>query len=1076
MRRLLLFWVIVTVVGFALALPACTDLDVFKSPGLGEGQPDNKMTIKGEFCTEHPDELNYPVKIMFIIDCSQSMNVTDPQPAPNRWSGRVRAVWDVIAKYRYDPGVSFAILRFDSTGNVETQRDSDGDGVADQFGFINDLASLLRATNSLQNAGGNTSYQEALALAETTLSMDMSISSVDDRGRTKYVVIFLSDGLPYPVDYLNQVNTPDAIRQSLKDMMNLPKHYEVADFKFHTAFLSAQAADDVSQQGQALLKSMAEIGGGTFRNFKNGEEINFLNIDYTSVKRLYSVKDNSFLAYNLNASPIWIPLSEGTDTDGDGLVDSLERTLGTAVGAKDTDGDGFSDFLEYRLRQSGFDPLNPNDADCSLALDRLDKDGDFLLDCEERFLGTNPELFDTDGDGIPDLVEVRAGTNPVWADIELDMDFDGSSNGREVAWHTNATLADAESFSENAYRYQLSRIPGVFEGRLCYDFQVENITLMPTETRVSSTRQGYNDILVYVGQTPNDNPTAEGIFRVACARARYIPRSPEPDIKLPPSGVIKFEQKDFKRPVATSCRSDAECPYQICDPSDHLCIDLLGNTCDSQTPCPNYTCVRKANATQGICSYPVTTACLTDDECPVFPLDPVTNLCRDASHSIPVNDQCPRRACIPPYTACSSTAPCAPDDTNPRKNPECLMGSCRVPCQNPSDCNPGETCQSDSLEDWTPCTPATAAADCPTGFVCQDQRCRQSCTMADECTTSWTETCDDRLCVGHHCVSHLGGTCQGVTCTADTDCPLQVCDAEVHRCRTQPCIDSRECSHQHCEPVLGFCMGPVCAESADCRGERGYTCNTVVGDPCSRDIDCPVDFCSLQVHNCLFLDNGQKMPCTLTSDCETNACIDDPMIPGHRYCSLTNPPVTCNIDRDCFPNFCKASYVCVNDATKECTSSLVCPQTFCKTPDNTCINDPSRICNPATENNDNNCQVGMCSRANNLGTCDTVGGETCQSDQDCPFYTCNASVGICDYPVEVACTSTDASPCQRLGTGFECDIESGTAGFCIKRCGSDGDCPHSRCQGRCVPMQAADQRRCTDWFDRDRDCLTFEEP
>ena len=329
------------------------------------------MTIKGEFCTEHPDELNYPVKIMFIIDCSQSMNVTDPQPAPNQWPGRVRAVWDVIAKYRYDPGVSFAILRFDSTGNVETQIDTNGDGIADQFGFTNDLAALLRGVNALVSGNGNTSYQEALGLAETTLAMDMSISSVDDRGRTKYVVIFLSDGIPYPIDYINQVNTPDSIRQSLTDMMNLPKHYEVADFKFHTAFLSAQEPVEVVQQAEALLKSMAAIGGGTFRNFSNGEEINFLNIDYTSVKRMYSIKDNSFLAYNLNASQTWTPLDEGVDTDGDGLVDSLERTLGTSVGAKDTDGDGFSDFLEFRLRQSGFDPLNPNDADCSLALESI---------------------------------------------------------------------------------------------------------------------------------------------------------------------------------------------------------------------------------------------------------------------------------------------------------------------------------------------------------------------------------------------------------------------------------------------------------------------------------------------------------------------------------------------------------------------------------------------------------------------------------------------------------------------------------------------------------------------------------
>jgi hypothetical protein len=82
----LLFW----------AGPACTEADIFETPGLGKGQQDNKMRVKGGFCTEHPDELKFPVKIMFIIDCSQSMIVTDPPPSPNEYPGRVRAVWEEV--------------------------------------------------------------------------------------------------------------------------------------------------------------------------------------------------------------------------------------------------------------------------------------------------------------------------------------------------------------------------------------------------------------------------------------------------------------------------------------------------------------------------------------------------------------------------------------------------------------------------------------------------------------------------------------------------------------------------------------------------------------------------------------------------------------------------------------------------------------------------------------------------------------------------------------------------------------------------------------------------------------------
>ncbi len=225
-----------------------------------------------------------------------------------------------------------------------------------------------------------------------------------------------------------------------------------------------------------------------------------------------------------------------------------------------------------RLSAAGFDALDPDDADCSLALDRLDRDGDGLLDCEERFIGTSPELFDTDADGLPDPVEFRSGTNPVWADANVDMDFDGSLNGNEVAWHTNPTLNDAAQFSKYAYRYKFRKLAGIFDSWVCYEFGVDNITLVGTSSLYPGAPEGYNDIMVYAGQVPQDDPDDYGTFRVACARTRYIPRYPEPDVKYPPSGLVKFKQRDFKRPVATRCASDEECPHHICDPRDHVCL------------------------------------------------------------------------------------------------------------------------------------------------------------------------------------------------------------------------------------------------------------------------------------------------------------------------------------------------------------------------------------------------------------------------------------------------------------------------------------------------------------------------
>jgi hypothetical protein len=278
-------------------------------------------------------------------------------------------------------------------------------------------------------------------------------------------------------------------------------------------------------------------------------------------------------------------------------------------------------------------------------------------------------------------------------------------------------------------------------------------------------------------------------------------------------------------------------------------------------------------------------------------------------------------------------------------------------------------------------------------------------------------------------------------------------------------------------------MGVSCEDDADCRGERGYTCNPVVGDPCDRDIDCPFDFCTEERRSCFY---GGEV-CTANTECPGNvceagagqACLSDADCPGNMNClsevcvgnCTLDPGTPCSEDLDCSPNYCRSYYVCANDPDTGCTLSLDCPQTFCRA-DGTCLNDPSKSCDPDNENVNNDCQVGMCSRDlkpgtedEYLGTCDTLEREACSVRDDCPNYRCNRSLSICYYPVEVACQS--AADCPE--PGMDCD----TTGFCVKTCTSDSDCPHARCQGRCVPMLPENRKRCSDWFDPDRDCVMF---
>ncbi|WP_193214476.1 LamG-like jellyroll fold domain-containing protein [Luteolibacter marinus] len=92
------------------------------------------------------------------------------------------------------------------------------------------------------------------------------------------------------------------------------------------------------------------------------------------------------------------------DSDGDGLSDAAEATLGTDPGLIDTDTDTFSDFVEILLGTNQLDP----DSHPGIT----DTDGDGLTEAQESALGTDPNLADSDDDTYSDHAEVNSGSDP----------------------------------------------------------------------------------------------------------------------------------------------------------------------------------------------------------------------------------------------------------------------------------------------------------------------------------------------------------------------------------------------------------------------------------------------------------------------------------------------------------------------------------------------------------------------------------------------------------------------------------------------------------------------------------------
>jgi hypothetical protein len=655
----------------AMAVIGCTEADLEKIPPEVV-ERDDSLTVDGQLCTRKPETLVFPLRVLFVVDSSVSMEVTDPPDPMTGVTGRQRAVrrtWERLLE-RNAEGVRVGVMRFSADAQSKTTVDEDDDGVADTF-FTADRTKLDQATASLSTTDRTTNYVNALGEAYFEIRTELKRAKLESLPLSKYSVIFISDGTPDVSTDSPRGGSRQQILESVEALEDLTESFGVDDFSMHTAYISS-GRSSFDEQAQSLLREMSQRGSGNFRSFPSGEELNFLFTDLSILRRAFTLK--SLSAVNLQAlgdrnqvpepvevlpeagmadggiadvlgdvldaatgdvevepdtadrgdieprtrlprpNPLtWVDLNGSStiecgepmvDSDGDGLADLTERKIGTDITAADTDGDALSDGLEWELTESGLDPLVPTDSQCFSAdrcedenddgecdclsdtdddgvcdcvepstsacvddqghdcvdedddgwcdcpdedgdgvCDFPDSDGDGLLDCEEVFYGTAQNGSDTDADGLPDRTEVRFQTNPAKVDLQDNLDADQAVNQTEVLANTNPRCDDSAFRSRVAYRYQL-RSEGVSEGRSCYDFEIDNMTLVPTlqneEARYPGN--GWNRILVYAGEVAFDEPKSFASYRVACVMARY---HPDGNYKDPPSGRVSLSGQDF---------------------------------------------------------------------------------------------------------------------------------------------------------------------------------------------------------------------------------------------------------------------------------------------------------------------------------------------------------------------------------------------------------------------------------------------------------------------------------------------------------------------------------------------------
>jgi len=502
-----------------LAATTCTNAYVQPITG-GYTTVDDHLQIHTTICTAPPDPRDFPVKVLFIVDQSGSMCVSDPpgsQSPPvgslceqycqipailnnpsvapgcatnNAQPARVVALHQIINAFKAQ---NQAITGNPNQGPIEVgiqpfetnlqnpwpgtgQTYAPPDGTID--GFIDNLQSTL---------GNGTDTQGVLDFARTAMAADMQSSPKDQLPRSRYVVVFLTDGTPYPRCTATETLTgslPNADYANYNPF-NDPDGVWMDDPQPPTAYCLSQPPGNIDN-GMAMNGNPPGVNGYTFGSDRNQ---NYQIFD--TVTQMMSLQaEYHVAAVNLDTILILNPLavqlcglicqdlygtypglnasqfSQATFSVASYLLAKM-ASIGNGVFQAFTNGQiqnlslaglDYASFaspnvLKNLYVQSLSTIPNPSGR-------VLDSDGDGLPDSLDNHYtyGTSPYIQDSDGDGFDDLFEVNhesEGFNPAVPDPRgcpanancscNDTDGDGLSGCAELFLGTDPGIVDSDA-------------------------------------------------------------------------------------------------------------------------------------------------------------------------------------------------------------------------------------------------------------------------------------------------------------------------------------------------------------------------------------------------------------------------------------------------------------------------------------------------------------------------------------------------------------------------------------------------------------------------------------------------------
>ncbi|MDF1562018.1 MAG: VWA domain-containing protein [Deltaproteobacteria bacterium] len=458
-------------VPFAAGLGSCTDARLQYEPAEEQVVYDNLLKVEGSICTYPADNVTFPVKILFLLDASASLQCTDPMNI------RYTALNEVVQGMLAAPNVHIGAVAFASFSR--------------RLNFTQNAQDITSFLNAPENQNGTaTDYQGALATAVQMIEQDMIAVGAAERARSRYIVVMVSDGLPMPTclpgceddipnctngddddgdgladgadpdcanindnvlhpDNLSGVcntdpafrrdrvdpdlfyvdmqgicpayNQPEQLMARVEDLMALKDAYSSGELSLHSVFLFAPEAVVASrctaQYAQllggdrdtavAMMQSMSDAGNGIFR------DVNTTTGETDFLEFDYTSLESVYwmtemLAVNQHAVPTVDAMVP--DSDMDGIPDLVEDELGTNWLEPDSDVDAAG--------------VPTQDGYRDFFEDRYDSSG---FDPVDPNLPSAPctDTADLDGDGLNGCEENFMGTGPRLPDTDGDRIPDG---------------------------------------------------------------------------------------------------------------------------------------------------------------------------------------------------------------------------------------------------------------------------------------------------------------------------------------------------------------------------------------------------------------------------------------------------------------------------------------------------------------------------------------------------------------------------------------------------------------------------------------------------------------------------